>query len=120
MCGDATSVPAPPACLRQRLTGLEQRLETAEHVHPATCNALRRLRSAFELVVRHRESRDAAFLLIDLPRHPARRFLGEFGIVEGPTAVHQPARGIFFEDRFVSPELTFRTERAAPAVSERE
>src|SRR5919197_5823971 len=118
MCGDATSVPAPPVCLCQRLAGLEQRLETAEHVHPAACNALRRLRSAFELVMRHRESRDAAFLLIDLPRHPARRFLGELGVIERPPAVHQPARGILFEDRFVAPELTFRTERAAPAVRE--
>src|ERR671933_574348 len=96
MCGDATRVPAPRVCLCQRLARLEQRLETAEHVHPAACDALRRLRSALEPVVRHREPRDAALLLVDLPRHPARR--------------------VFFEDRFVAPELALRTERAAPAV----
>ena len=67
--------PHLPRFLRQRLARLEERLETAEHVHPAACNALRGLRSAFELVVGHRKSRDAAFLLVDLPRHPARRFL---------------------------------------------
>src|ERR687883_1474600 len=116
MCGDATRVPAPRVYLCQRLARLEERLETAEDVHPAACDALRRLRSAFELVVRHREPRDAALLLVDLPRHPARRLLGELGVVEPPPAVHQPARRLFFEDRFVAPELALRAVRAPPTV----
>src|SRR5262245_11623089 len=70
---------AGSAC--ERLPGLDERLQPAEHVHPAACDALRRLRRAFELVMHHGELRDASVLGLDLPGDPALRLCRQIGVV---------------------------------------
>src|SRR6476661_8428358 len=72
--GAAGCRPAPWHSLRgQRLAGLEQRLEAAQHHHPAGAgDALGRLRRGLEAVVNDGQLAIAAVLGLDLPAHAAR------------------------------------------------
>src|SRR5215210_998912 len=67
--GDATEAASPRrATSRKRLARLEQRLEAAEHAHPARAgDARRRLRRAFEPIVHDREEAHAVLAGLDLP-----------------------------------------------------
>src|SRR5436190_3186599 len=87
----------------ERLAGLEQRLQPAEHEHPAACDAGSGLRRALELVVRHGQERVAAFLRLDLPGDAARLLRGELRVPLRAPLVHEAARRFLLEDRLVAP-----------------
>jgi hypothetical protein len=101
---------------REWLTSLEQRLESAEHEHPAARHRLRRLGSALELVVHERQLRDAAVLRLDLPGDAAHLLGGELGVVEALPLVDEAVRRVLLEDRRVAPELSVGAVRAPPAA----
>src|SRR6266849_3769891 len=103
---DGVSPPRPSHCLRaERLARLEQGLQAAEDVHPATSDVLGRLRCALELVVHDRQLRDAAFLRLDLPAHAARLLSCSLLVVERPPRVAEPSWRIRVQNLAVDPEL---------------
>src|SRR5437773_9355090 len=97
----------------ERFARLQQRLQTAQDAHPADAgNTRRRLRRAFELIVDDGQQRDAAVLLLDLPRHAALVLLRELGVVHRAPAVHELAWRVELDRARVAPRAAVRAERA--------
>src|SRR5688572_5010778 len=82
----------------ERLARLEQRLQPAEHVAPATRHALGGLGGRLKLVVDDGQLRDASLLRLDLPRDPAVRLGRRLRVVERAPGVPQHARRVRLED----------------------
>src|SRR3954468_2348099 len=87
----------------QRLPGLQQRLEAAQHVHPALARDARGgLRRALELVVHDRDQADAVLARLDLPGHAAALFRSQLVVVERAPSDHEPAWRIRLLDELVA------------------
>src|SRR5581483_7556746 len=101
----------------ERLPGLEQRLQAAEHEHPASGDALRRLRRAFELVVHDGELRVAAVLRLDLPRDAAVLLDGGLRVVERAPSVDEAVRWVDLDDASANEIVPFAVQ--APPLARR-